>query len=93
MDNMHSHRLEADAILSVLLFFKEYFNFYSILLQNKFKIYCDNKVIVNKINMVKTANYYDFDYTMSEHKEIMAINLTFLNVMKYFIFTATRQYN
>ena len=55
MDNMHSHRLEADEMLSVLLFFKEYFNFYSIPLQNKFKIYCDNKVITNKISMVKNC--------------------------------------
>ena len=37
MNKMHSHRSEAYAMLSVVLFLKKYSNFYSIPLKNKFK--------------------------------------------------------
>ena len=71
---MHSRRSELYTTIGVLLFLKEHSNFYSIPLQNKFSIYCDNKEIVNKTSMIKTtANYYNLNYTMSEHEAIVAI--------------------
>ena len=53
MENMHSYRSDTYAILSVLIFLKEYSNFYNLSLHNKLKIYSDHKEIITKINKTK----------------------------------------
>ena len=74
MENMHSHRSEAYAILSVLVFLFEYSNYFSLPLNNKCTIYCDNKEIVNKVQqLTKTKNEFQPYKKISEHEAIIAI--------------------
>ena len=74
MENMHSHRSETYAILSVLVFLSEYFKYFILPLNNKCTIYCDNKEIVKKVQkLTKTKNEFKLYYKMSEHKAIIAI--------------------
>lgn len=53
IENMHSYRSDMYAILSVLLFLKEYPNFYNLSLHNKLKIYSNHKEITTKITKTK----------------------------------------
>ena len=71
---MHSHRSEAYTILSVLVFLTEYSNYFSLPLNNKYTIYCDNKEIVNKFQkLTKTKNEFKPYYKMSKYEAIIAI--------------------
>ena len=49
MENMHSHRYAAYAVLSAFLFIAEYFKYSILQLNNQCTLYCDNKEIVKKI--------------------------------------------
>ena len=49
MENMNSHRSEAYAVLSVLLFISEYSKYFSLQFNNKCPLYYDNKEILKKI--------------------------------------------
>ena len=72
---MYSHRSKAYAILSVLLFLHEYSKYFSLQINNKITIYCDNKEILTKINNIRdNVQYYDLNYNVSEYEEIIAIN-------------------
>ena len=74
MSNMYSHRSEAYAILSVLLFLHEYSKYFSLPIINKFTICYENKEIVTKVENIRiNAKYYDLNYNMLEHKAIIAI--------------------
>ena len=74
MENMHSHRSEAYAILSVLLFLSEYAKYFRLPFNNKIIIYCDNKEIVKKVkHLTKTNNKFKPYYKISEHEAISAI--------------------
>ena len=76
MDNIHSHWLEAYAILS------NKFTTYC----DKKKIV--NKI--SKIKILN--NYYDINYQMLEHDIIMAIKSYLPHNTKYFIFTVIKKY-
>ena len=74
LENMHSHRSEAYAILSVLFFLSEYEKYFRLPLNNKIIIYCDNKEIVKNVKqLTKTNNKFKPYYKMSEHEAISAI--------------------
>ena len=91
MEKINSHRSEAYAMLSALLFLAKYSNFYNLSLYNKFKIYCDNKEIITNISNIKQySNYYDLIYQMSEYETIMAIKSYLKNTTKYFTSIVTR---
>ena len=65
---MHSHRSEAYAILSVLLFLSEYTKYFRLPLNNKIIIY------LKKVkHLTKTNNKFKPYYKISEHEAISAI--------------------
>ena len=53
IQNMYLHRSEAYAILRVLLFLHKYSKYFSLQINNKITIYCDNKEIVTKIDNIR----------------------------------------
>ena len=72
--NMRSHRSEAYAVLSVFVFLSEYSKYFSLKLNNKCTLYCDNNKIVNKVQEINTTkNYFKSSYKMFEHEAIIAI--------------------
>ena len=72
---MYLHRSEAYAILRVLLFLHKYSKYFSLQINNKITIYCDNKEIVTKIDNIRdNVQYYDLNYNVSEYEAIIAIN-------------------
>ena len=74
MENMHSHRSAAYAVLSAFLFIAEYSKYFSLQFNNQCTLYCDNKEIVKKIKKLSTTtNHFQPYYKMSEHEAIIAI--------------------
>ena len=74
MENMHSHRLEAYAVLFVFVFLSEYANYFGLSFNNSCTLYCDNKEIVKKVQkLTKTNNEFKPYYKLSEHETIIAI--------------------
>ena len=74
MENIHSHRSEAYAVLSLFVFLSEYSKYFSLQFNNSCTLYCDNKVIVKKVQKLNTiTNHFKPYYKMSEHEAIIAI--------------------
>ena len=74
MQNMHSHRSETCPILSVLLFIHEYSKYFSLQINSKITIYCDNKESVTKIDNIRgNVQHYDLNCNLSNHEAIIGI--------------------
>ena len=59
MANIHSRHSEEYAVLSVFVFLLEHSKYFSLQLNNKCTLYCDNKEIIQKIQKINaTKNYF-----------------------------------
>ena len=57
---MHSHRSVNYALVALIIFLKEYCNFYQVEYTNKTIVFCDNKEVVMKMNdVIKNKNNID----------------------------------
>ena len=68
---IHSHRFKNYAIVSLITFIREFYNFYQVEYTNKTIVFCDNKEVAMKMNIIIKNNKYRNQYRMSE---IEAIN-------------------
>ena len=74
MENMHSHRSEAYAVLSVFVFLSEYSKYFSLQFNNSCTLYYDNKEIVKKVQKLNTTtDHFKPYYKMPKHEAIIAI--------------------
>ena len=68
---MNSHRSETYAVLSALLFLREYCRYFMLPLSSQVKYFCDNLEVVNKMKQpIKDEQYYDEYIKTADHDAV-----------------------
>lgn len=52
VDDIHSHRAETFGVLTIFLFLEEYCKYFFIELASPIEFYCDNEVVISKLNQL-----------------------------------------
>ena len=61
--HIHSRRAEIFGVLTIFLFLQEYCKYFFIEVTSLIELYCDNEIVINKLNQLITdISYLDKKY-------------------------------